>query len=56
MRGKVIEQNAGKTRSASRWLPVPEWALLVLREANARQEVEKKRYGAKWWWVTTAMS
>ncbi|HMS73911.1 tyrosine-type recombinase/integrase [Gordonia sp. (in: high G+C Gram-positive bacteria)] len=48
VRGKVIEQNVGKTRSASRWLPVPEWALLVLREANARQEVEKKRYGAKW--------
>ena len=48
VRGKVIEQGVGKTESAGRWLPLPEPTLAVLRAAKARQDAERKRYGARW--------
>lgn len=48
VRGKIIEQSVGKTGAASRWLPLPEPTLVVLRAAKARQEAEAKRYGSRW--------
>ncbi|GEE00398.1 integrase [Gordonia spumicola] len=48
VRGKVIEQNVGKTESAGRWLPLPDPTLAVLRAAKSRQEAEQARYGERW--------
>lgn len=48
VRGRIIEQSVGKTAAASRWLPLPEPTIAVLRAAKLRQEAEAKRYGAKW--------
>lgn len=48
VRGKVIEQNMGKTEAAGRWLPVPDPTLVVLRAAKARQDAERARYGERW--------